>query len=176
MTETLPFLTSRGTRAPASVDLETTVTRHLDETSAALKQSARKQTATMPLGERDGAVGAPATASTCRRARVWYYGMTPGGELTPGTLAAWGIPVLELTESCIHIDPHRPPASLDLLYRDELRLGKVFGREAQAEALVAGWRPRVAAVRKQLEGSPRRAFAGGGKDLILYINCADFRS
>ena len=85
----------------------------------------------------------------------WYYGMTPGGEVTPDTLAAVHIPTLELTESCIHIDRDRPPASLDLLYGDELRLGRVFGRERQAEALVAGWRSRVAAIEARVAGRGR---------------------
>ncbi len=89
----------------------------------------------------------------------WHYGMTPGGEVTPDTLAAWHVPTLVLTESCIHVDPNRPPASLDLLYDDELRLGRVFGRDEQAQALVAGWRARVAAVQARVGSrSPVRVF------------------
>lgn len=84
----------------------------------------------------------------------WYYGMKPGGEVTPDTLAAWHIPTLVLTESCIHVDPDRLPASLDLLYGDELRLGQVFGREREAAALVAGWRARVAAVATRVGRRP----------------------
>ncbi len=86
----------------------------------------------------------------------WYYGMKPGGEVTPDTLAAWHVPTLVLTESCIHVDPRRPPASLDLLYGDEMRLGKVFGREREAAALVENWRTRIAAVGVRLVNQPRR--------------------
>ncbi len=86
----------------------------------------------------------------------WYYGMKPGGEVTPDTLAAWHIPTLVLTESCIHVDRRRPPASLDLLYGDEMRLGQVFGREREAAKLVEGWRARVSAVGTRLANQPHR--------------------
>ncbi len=96
----------------------------------------------------------------------WYYGMKPGGDVTPDTLAAWHIPTLVLSESCIHVDHGRPPASLDLLYDDELRLGRVFGRDAQAETLIAGWRARVAAVRARIgDRAPPRVFVyDSGRD------------
>lgn len=77
----------------------------------------------------------------------WYYGMTPGGEVTPNTLAQHGIPTLVLTESCLSAGKPRPRATMELLYRDVLRLGTVFGREPQAEQLVAQWRQRLQALR-----------------------------
>ena len=77
----------------------------------------------------------------------WYYGMRPGGDVTPETLAPHGIKTLILTESCVHLDKSRPPASLDLLYADVKRLGKIFGKDAEAAALVAGWKARVAEIR-----------------------------
>ena len=76
----------------------------------------------------------------------WYYGMRPGGEVTPDTLEAQGIQTLVLTESCIHLDDDRPVASMALLFDDILRLGVVFDKEAEAEALVAGWEERLAEI------------------------------
>ena len=51
----------------------------------------------------------------------WYYGMKPGGDVTPDTLAPFGIKTMILTESCIHLDKDRPEASMDQLYDDVLR-------------------------------------------------------
>lgn len=89
----------------------------------------------------------------------WYYGMRPGGEVTPETLAAHGIKTLVLTESCIHIDKDRPAASMDLLFSDMLRLGQVFGKEAEAQALVDGWKARLEAIRRSVgDRKPLRVF------------------
>lgn len=85
----------------------------------------------------------------------WYYGMKPGGDVTPDTLAPHGIKTLILTESCIHVDKARPKASLDLLYGDMLRLGRVFGKENEAEALVSGWKARVAEVGQRIASAGR---------------------
>ncbi len=74
----------------------------------------------------------------------WYYGMKPGGEVTPDTLAQHGIKTLVLTESCVHLDKNRPAASMDLLYGDVEKLGKIFDKEAEAEKLVAGWKAKLA--------------------------------
>ena len=79
----------------------------------------------------------------------WYYGMRPGGDVTPDTLAPFGIKTLVLTESCVHLDKNRPVASMDLLFDDILRLGKVMQVEDKAEALVADWRAELAAIEKQ---------------------------
>ena len=45
-----------------------------------------------------------------------------------------------LTESCVHLDKDRPEASMDLLFDDVLRLGKIMHVEDKAETLVAGWK------------------------------------
>lgn len=74
----------------------------------------------------------------------WYYGMKPGGDVTPDTLAPHGIKTLILTESCVHLDKNRPAASMDLLYGDVEKLGKIFGKEDEAETLVAGWKAQLA--------------------------------
>ena len=80
----------------------------------------------------------------------WYYGMRPGGDVTPETLAPHGIKTLILTESCVHLDKSRPAASLDLLYSDVKRLGRIFGKDAEAAALVAGWQARVAEIKAEV--------------------------
>ena len=76
----------------------------------------------------------------------WYYGMKPGGDVTPATLAQHGIPTLVLTESCVHAGQPRPRATMGLLYGDVLRLGTVFGQRPRAERLVAQWRQRLQAL------------------------------
>ncbi|WP_425087651.1 ABC transporter substrate-binding protein [Stappia sp.] len=89
----------------------------------------------------------------------WYYGMKPGGEVTPDTLAPHGIKTLILTESCVHLDKDRPAASLDLLYDDMLRLGRIFDKEVAAQTLVDGWKAKVAEISGRIgDGAPLRVF------------------
>lgn len=76
----------------------------------------------------------------------WYYGMKPGGDVTPDTLAPFGVKTMVLTESCVHLDKDRPEASMDLLFGDVMRLGTVMGVEAKAEELVSGWKEQLAAI------------------------------
>jgi iron complex transport system substrate-binding protein len=76
----------------------------------------------------------------------WHYGLRPGGELTPATLARHGIATLILSESCAHLNPRPARATMALLFDDMLRLGEVFGHRARAEALVAGWRQQLGAL------------------------------
>lgn len=87
----------------------------------------------------------------------WNYGLR--GEVTPQALAKFNIKTLVLSESCIHVDNHRPRASMDLLYDDMIRLGKVFGKQEQAEKLVADWQRQVADIhRKVATQKPVRVF------------------
>lgn len=74
----------------------------------------------------------------------WNYGMRVGGEVTPETLAPFGIQVYELTESCTHI-MDKPAASMDDMYSDLLNLGAIFGVPDRAQALVDGYRAELAA-------------------------------
>lgn len=80
----------------------------------------------------------------------WYYGMKPGGDVTPDTLAPYGIRTLLLTESCIHTDKNRPAASMGLLFGDMERLGAVFGKQAEASALVDGWKAQLAEIESKV--------------------------
>lgn len=78
----------------------------------------------------------------------WYYGMKPGGDVTPETLAKFDIPVYELTESCVHLDKNRPDVSLETLYGDVRNIASIFGVSEKAEALIESWQTRVGEVEK----------------------------
>ena len=80
----------------------------------------------------------------------WYYGMKPGGEVTPDILIKHGVKTLELTESCIHLKKSKTKASMDLLFNDILRLGRVFDKSTQAEALVKSWKKDLEMIDKAL--------------------------
>lgn len=88
----------------------------------------------------------------------WNYGMKVGGEVTPETLAPFGIEVYELTESCTHII-ETEKASIDMMYADLMNLGAIFDVEDKAAELVAGYRADLAAFTDELEtGEPLRVF------------------
>ncbi|MEM7251487.1 MAG: ABC transporter substrate-binding protein [Pseudomonadota bacterium] len=96
----------------------------------------------------------------------WYYGMKPGGDVTPETLMAHGIKTLVLTESCVHLNKNRPAASFDLLFNDIARLGQVFGKEKEAAGLIASWKSQIAEIKAAL-GDAR------GKRVFLYDSGQD---
>lgn len=72
----------------------------------------------------------------------WNYGMKVGGEVTPDTLAPFGIQVYELSESCAHI-MSKNSASMDDMYNDLLNLGAIFDASDKAEALVAEYKAEL---------------------------------
>ncbi|VAW16360.1 ABC transporter, substrate-binding protein (cluster 8, B12/iron complex), partial [hydrothermal vent metagenome] len=74
----------------------------------------------------------------------WNYGLKVGGEITPETLAPFGIKVYELSESCIHVGA-KAKASINDMYNDLLNLGKIFDVSDRAEKLVAGYKADLAA-------------------------------
>nr|WP_200811320.1 ABC transporter substrate-binding protein [Pseudooctadecabacter jejudonensis] len=88
----------------------------------------------------------------------WNYGMKVGGEVTPETLAPFGIKVYELTESCTHI-MDTDKASIDMMYADLMNLGTIFGVEDRAAEVVDGYRADLAAFTDGLDtGEPLRVF------------------
>ncbi len=88
----------------------------------------------------------------------WNYGMKVGGEVTPETLEPLGIQTYELTESCIHIGP-KAKSSMDDMYVDLLNLGRIFGVEDRAQALVDGYKARLAEVTAGIDlTQPLRVF------------------
>lgn len=84
----------------------------------------------------------------------WNYGMKFGGDVTPEKLAPFGINTFVLSESCVQAGGQPTKASMDLLYDDEMTLGKVFGKEQEAAALVDGWKRRLAALPSKPAGWP----------------------
>lgn len=96
----------------------------------------------------------------------WNYGMRVGGEVTPETLAPFGIQVYELTESCIHIGA-KDPAAMEDMYNDLRNLGAIFGVSDRAEALVTGYEADLAAFLADLpalETAPRVFVYDSGED------------
>ena len=89
----------------------------------------------------------------------WNYGMKVGGEVTPETLAPFGIDVYELTESCIHIS-EKGKASMDDMYNDILNLGAIFDVKDKAASLVDGYKAKLAEFTGSLETAdePLRVF------------------
>ena len=88
----------------------------------------------------------------------WNYGMNVGGEVTPDTLAPFGIAVYELTESCIHIMA-RDRIAVDDMFTDIRNLGTIFGVPERAEALISGWQAELAEIAATIpQGDPLRVF------------------
>ena len=88
----------------------------------------------------------------------WNYGLKAGGEVTPDTLAPFGIAVYELTESCVHI-MDRERASMEDLFTDIRNLGAIFGVPERADALISEWRAELAEIAAAIPaGEPARVF------------------
>lgn len=88
----------------------------------------------------------------------WNYGMKVGGEVTPETLEPLGIKTYELTESCIHVGP-KAKSSMQDMYADILNLGRIFGVEDRAAALVDGHKAKIAEITAGIDRSrPLRVF------------------
>ncbi|MBS7700503.1 MULTISPECIES: ABC transporter substrate-binding protein [unclassified Chelatococcus] len=85
----------------------------------------------------------------------WQYGFSEATGVTPQKLADLGVKTYVLYESCIRIGP-RPPVSMDTMYADVLALGRIFNVEDKAEAMVADFRKRVAAVTERTAKAERR--------------------
>ncbi|OYP10481.1 iron transporter [Streptomyces sp. FBKL.4005] len=89
----------------------------------------------------------------------WNYGFREDGGFTPDALKKLGIPSYILTESCRNgrTDSSRgimPP--LEALYTDLTNLGKLFGVEKRAAALIARFKKQIADVRaKAPKGADR---------------------
>ncbi|WP_195818847.1 ABC transporter substrate-binding protein [Roseobacter sp. MH60115] len=96
----------------------------------------------------------------------WNYGMKVGGEVTPETLAPFGIDVYELTESCIHIG-EKAPVSMADMYNDLRNLGKIFEVSDKAEALIKGYEADLdsfLAAQPALDTPPRVFVYDSGED------------
>jgi iron complex transport system substrate-binding protein len=88
----------------------------------------------------------------------WNYGMKVGGEVTPDTLAPFGIKVYELTESCTHI-MNKGKASIEDMYADLANLGTIFDVPDKAATLIDGYKADLESFADTLEtGDPLRVF------------------
>ena len=97
----------------------------------------------------------------------WNYGMKVGGEVTPETLAPFGIQVYELTESCIHIG-QKAPSSMEDMYNDLRNLGTIFDVSDRAESLIEGYQAELdafLAALPPLETAPRVFVYDSGEDV-----------
>ena len=89
----------------------------------------------------------------------WNYGMKVGGEVTPTVLDKYGIKTFVLSESCVFTSGDKRKASMDLLYNDELTLGKIFGKQKEALVLVDGWKKTLSTLPKSPQGAqPLKVF------------------
>ncbi|WP_341235845.1 ABC transporter substrate-binding protein [uncultured Sulfitobacter sp.] len=96
----------------------------------------------------------------------WNYGMRVGGEVTPETLAPFGIQVYELTESCVHVG-EKDAASMDDMYNDLHNLGAIFDVSDRAEALIESYQMALQtflADLPALETAPRVFVYDSGED------------
>jgi iron complex transport system substrate-binding protein len=89
----------------------------------------------------------------------WNYGMKVGGEVTPETLAPFGIKVYELTESCSHI-MDKEKASITDMYSDLLNLGAIFNVKNRAQTLIAEYSKELESldIKKAAEDNSLRVF------------------
>jgi len=62
----------------------------------------------------------------------WNYGLQTGTNLTPASLAKYGIKTLALTESCAYVQPGTSSVSINDTYTDLRNLGAIFGVQARA--------------------------------------------
>ncbi|CAK9885002.1 MAG: Vitamin B12-binding protein [Candidatus Erwinia impunctatus] len=89
----------------------------------------------------------------------WNYGMKVGGDVTPASLSRYGIKTLVLSESCVFTAAVKQKATMELLYGDQLTLGKIFGKKQQAEQLIQRWKTELAQLPQPPAGSePLKVF------------------
>lgn len=86
----------------------------------------------------------------------WNYGLRMGTELTPENLSRFGIKTLILSESCVHAGENLKNASMNLLYDDALKLGKIFNRSSQASTLVANWKNQLNDIAIKVADKPKK--------------------
>ena len=97
----------------------------------------------------------------------WNYGMKVGGEVTPETLAPFGIKVYELSESCAHV-MQKEKANITDMYTDLSNLGEIFNVEDRARKLIGGYKSELKDLTKSLTKSekPLRVFVyDSGEDV-----------
>ncbi|WP_080992037.1 ABC transporter substrate-binding protein [Vibrio campbellii] len=86
----------------------------------------------------------------------WNYGLKFGSDLTPQNLAHFGVKTLVLSESCAHITKKKQEASMELLYGDVLKLGKVFDKSDKAQSLVENWKKDLNEIEAKVAAYPTK--------------------
>jgi len=79
----------------------------------------------------------------------WSYGLRVGGEVSPERLSRYGIPLYELSESCVRLGQQTLP-SFNYLFRDLHNLAAIFGVSERANTLIAKYQLRLAIAAKQV--------------------------
>lgn len=89
----------------------------------------------------------------------WNYGFSEEKGITPESLEKYGIKSYVLTESCIHVTP-REKVSLEDTFADLLNIGRIFGVDERAQALVDRYRAELAAIKSTIGqvNDPARVF------------------
>ena len=82
----------------------------------------------------------------------WNYGLQAGTNLTPASLARYGIKTLVLAESCAHVQPGTDSVSINDTYQDLRNLGAIFNVRARAAAVIAGMQAQVTQARAKTSG------------------------
>jgi iron complex transport system substrate-binding protein len=80
----------------------------------------------------------------------WNYGLQVGTNLTPDSLAKYGIKTLASTESCAHVQPDKDSVSIDDTYQDLRNLGATFGVNMRAHKVIAEMQAKVASVQAKV--------------------------
>lgn len=95
----------------------------------------------------------------------WGLGFSQESGVTPDTLLAAGVQSYTLTESCITAGVQIEP-SLDNIYSDILNVGRIFGVEDRAQAIVESMQATIDDVQNVVGDvdTPTRAFYYGGGD------------
>lgn len=97
---------------------------------------------------------------------AWEYNFSEESGVTPDKLAAAGVKSYLLTESCIAVGM-RPNETLDSAYQDILNLGRIFGVEPRAKAVVGQMQRDIADVQQKIgkvKTPLRGLYYGGGAD------------
>lgn len=85
----------------------------------------------------------------------WNYGLQTGTNLTPTSVATYGIKTLALTESCAHVESSKQSISIDDTYTDLTDLGEIFNVRPKATQVIDSMKSQIAAVQAKVASLPK---------------------
>lgn len=91
----------------------------------------------------------------------WAWGLDESKNITPDSLAGYGIKTYVMDESCDWAPggTTRGSASMEIAYNDLRNLGKIFGVRPKAEQVINDMKAQIAAVQKRVAGTtPKKVF------------------